>query len=155
MSKIQKLIRSVLNKETILYLVFGVLTTVLGFVSLKLFDILLGQSLYLISNSLSWVVCVIFAYITNKLFVFESKSWSFSVLKKEVPSFFASRVFSYFVEQASLWFMMDVLMFKERIFGFILFDLSGLMTAKLIVGVLVVIINYIFSKLLIFKNKKQ
>lgn len=152
-SKIKKLIKAFLNKETILYLIFGFLTTALGFVTLKLFDVLLGSKLYLVSNSLSWLLCVAFAYVTNKLFVFESKSWDFKVLKKEIPSFLSARIASYFVEQGSLWFMMEVLTFKDRIFDFIIIRLSGLMTAKLIVGVIVVIINYALSKLLIFKKK--
>lgn len=151
--KIKKLIKAFLNKETILYLIFGFLTTALGFVTLKLFDVLLGSKLYLVSNSLSWLLCVAFAYVTNKLFVFESKSWDFKVLKKEIPSFLSARIASYFVEQGSLWFMMEILTFKDRIFDFIIIRLSGLMTAKLIVGVIVVIINYALSKLLIFKKK--
>lgn len=150
----KKLIKAFLNKETILYLVFGVLTTVLGFVSLKLFDTLLGQKLYLISNSLSWLLCVAFAFVTNKLFVFESKSWSKDILKKEVPSFFSARIASYFIEQGGLWLMMDILLFKDKIFDFVFFRLSGLMTAKLIVGVIVVVFNYVLSKALIFKKQK-
>ena len=150
----KKLINALLNKETILYLVFGVLTTVVGFVTLKLFDMLLGKELYLISNSLSWLLCVAFAFVTNKLFVFESKSWSKDILKKEVPSFFSARIASYFIEQGGLWLMMDILLFKDKIFDFVFFRLSGLMTAKLIVGVIVVVFNYVLSKALIFKKQK-
>ena len=150
----KKLITALLNKETILYLVFGVLTTVVGFVTLKLFDMLLGKELYLISNSLSWLLCVAFAFVTNKLFVFESRSWSKDILKKEVPSFFSARIASYFIEQGGLWLMMDILLFKDKIFDFVFFRLSGLMTAKLIVGVIVVVFNYVLSKALIFKKQK-
>lgn len=150
----KKLINALLNKETILYLVFGVLTTVVGFVTLKLFDMLLGKELYLISNSLSWLLCVAFAFVTNKLFVFESRSWSKDILQKEVPSFFSARIASYFIEQGGLWLMMDILLFKDKIFDFVFFRLSGLMTAKLIVGVIVVVFNYVLSKALIFKKQK-
>lgn len=151
----KKLIKAFLNKETILYLFFGVITTVIGFVSLKLFDTLLGQRLYLVSNSLSWFLCVAFAFVTNKLYVFESKSWSRETLKKEIPSFFSARIASYFIEQGSLWLMMDVLLFKDRVFDFIVIRLSGLMTAKCIVGVIVVVFNYVLSKLLIFKKSQS
>lgn len=149
----KKLINAFLNKETILYLVFGVLTTVLGFLTLKFFDVLLGQSLYLVSNSLSWIICVAFAYVTNKLFVFESKEWKAEVIRKEIPSFLSARIASYFVEQGCLWVMMDVLFFKEKVFDFIVVRLSGLMTAKLVVAVVVVVVNYVLSKVLIFKKK--
>lgn len=149
----KKLIKAFLNKETILYLVFGVLTTAVSFVTLKLFDVALGKELYLVSNSLSWILSVAFAYVTNKLFVFESKSWKRDVLKKEIPSFLSARIASYFIEQGGLWLMMDVLLFKDKVFDFIVIRLSGLMTAKLVLAVLVVIINYVLSKMLIFKSR--
>ena len=149
----KKLIKAFLNKETILYLVFGVLTTAVGFVTLKLFDVVLGKELYLVSNSLSWILSVAFAYVTNKLFVFESKSWKRDVIKKEIPSFLSARIASYFIEQGGLWLMMDVLLFKDKVFDFIVIRLSGLMTAKLVLAVLVVIINYVLSKVLIFKSR--
>lgn len=155
MHKIIKLIKAFINKETILYLLFGLLTTVVSFASLKIFDVILGKDLYLVSNTASWLFSVSFAYITNKIFVFESKSWSVSVLKKEIPSFFSARIFSYFVEQGSLWLLMEALGFKERVFDFIIVKFSGLMTAKMIIGVLVVAINYVLSKLLIFRKKEK
>ena len=149
----KKLIKAFLNKETILYLVFGVLTTAVSFVTLKLFDVALGKELYLVSNSLSWILSVAFAYVTNKLFVFESKSWKKDVLKKEIPSFLSARIASYFIEQGGLWLMMDVLLFKDKVFDFIVIRLSGLMTAKLVLAVVVVIVNYVLSKVLIFKSR--
>lgn len=149
----KKLIKAFLNKETILYLVFGVLTTAVSFVTLKLFDVALGKELYLVSNSLSWILSVAFAYVTNKLFVFESKSWKRDVLKKEIPSFLSARIASYFIEQGGLWLMMDVLLFKDKVFDFIVIRLSGLMTAKLVLAVVVVIVNYVLSKVLIFKSR--
>ena len=149
----KKLIKAFLNKETILYLVFGVLTTAVSFVTLKLFDVALGKELYLVSNSLSWILSVAFAYVTNKLFVFESKSWKKDVLKKEIPSFLSARIASYFIEQGGLWLMMDVLLFKDKVFDFIVIRLSGLMTAKLVLAVVVVVVNYVLSKVLIFKSR--
>ena len=149
----KKLIKAFLNKETILYLVFGVLTTAVSFVTLKLFDVALGKELYLVSNSLSWILSVAFAYVSNKLFVFGSKSWKRDVLKKEIPSFLSARIASYFIEQGGLWLMMDVLLFKDKVFDFIVVRLSGLMTAKLVLAVVVVIVNYVLSKVLIFKSR--
>lgn len=155
MNKIKKLFKTLVNKETITYLIFGVLTTVVSFVTLKLFDVLLGTKLYLISNTISWIASVAFAYVTNKLFVFESKSWKFDVLKKEIPSFLGARIASYFVEQGCLWLFMNPLNFENRVFDFRIFKLSGLMTAKVIASVLVVIINYVLSKFFIFTKKSK
>ena len=152
--KIKKLIKIFFNKETVLYLLFGLLTTVVSFTSLNIFDILFGKDLYLLSNTLSWFLSVSFAYITSKLFVFESKSLSFSVLKKEIPSFFGARIITYFIEQGGLWLSMEVFLFKEKVFDFIFFKLSGLMTAKIAVSVLVVVINYFLSKHVIFRKNK-
>ena len=154
MEKIKKLIHSLLNKETITYVLFGVLTTVVNLVVFKLFDVLFGGKLYLLTNSIAWIAAVVFAYITNKLFVFESKSWKFDVLKKEIPSFFGARVASYFIEQAGLWFFVEILHFDEKVFDFIIIELGGKMVAKIILGVLVVIINYVLSKFIIFAKKK-
>mgnify|MGYP005608009037 FL=1 len=78
-------------KELITYGIFGVATTVVDFVTFKLAGMVLGESLYLLSNVIAWVVSVIFAYITNKLWVFESKSMKSEVVLKELFSFFAAR----------------------------------------------------------------
>ena len=155
MEKIKKLIHALLNKETITYVLFGVLTTLVNLVVFKAFDVVFGGKLYLLTNSIAWVAAVVFAYITNKLFVFESKSWKFDVLKKEIPSFVGARVASYFIEQAGLWFFVELLHFDEKTFNFIVVSLSGKIVAKLILGVLVVIINYVLSKFIIFAKKKE
>lgn len=80
MEKLKAIFKKLVNKETILYVVFGVLTTLVNFVAFKLFtmvfDKLISSQLGVhISNVLAWIFAVAFAYVTNKLFVFESKSW--------------------------------------------------------------------------------
>ena len=155
MEKIKKLLHAVFNKETITYVIFGVLTTLVNLVVFKAFDVLFSGRLYLLTNSIAWIAAVVFAYVTNKLFVFESKSWKFDVLKKEIPSFFGARIASYFIEQAGLWFFVEILRFDERVFDFIVVKLSGKIVAKLILGVLVVIINYVLSKFIIFSKKDK
>ena len=81
MEKLKAIFKKIVNKETILYIVFGVLTTLVNFVAFKLFtmvfDKLVSSQLGVhISNVLAWIFAVAFAYVTNKLFVFESKSWA-------------------------------------------------------------------------------
>ena len=72
-NKIKKLAKK--YRELITYIIFGVLTTIVSLVSFKIFDSLLGEKLYLLTNIMSWIFAVSFAYITNKVFVFNSKSY--------------------------------------------------------------------------------
>lgn len=153
MDKIKKLFKALINRETITYIFFGVMTTLVNLVVFKIFDVFFEGRYYLVTNSIAWVVSVAFAYITNKLFVFESKSWKFDVLKKEIPSFVGARVASYFIEQVGLWFFVDILHFDEKVFNFVIISLGGKIIAKLILGVVVVIINYVLSKFIIFAKK--
>lgn len=142
-------------KELISYVFFGVLATIVSILSFKLFDVLLGPQLYLLSNVISWIITVIFAYFTNKIWVFESKSWKANVLVKEIVSFFGARVFSLIVEEAGLWLMIDQMDMGGISWDILAFSISGNMIAKIIMQVVVVILNYVFSKLIIFKKKKE
>lgn len=140
-------------KELFMYLVFGALTTLVNFVVFMVADATLGAKAYLISNAIAWIVSVIFAYITNKLFVFASKSFALHVFAKEFLEFLLARVFSFVVEEAGMWLFVDVLAFGKfaaDIFGF---SISGQLIAKAILAVIVVVMNYFFSKFIIFKKK--
>lgn len=127
-----------LTKELVLYVVFGALTTVVSFVSYYACNTMLGIH-YLASNIVSWILAVLFAYITNKLFVFESKGLSKKELAREFFAFIAARLVSLGMEELGLWLMIGTLHWNENL-------------AKLIMQVVVVIANYVFSKLLIFKK---
>ncbi|MCM1114634.1 MAG: GtrA family protein [Clostridium sp.] len=142
-------------KEPISYIFFGVLTTIVSLASFKAFDMLLGKKLYLITNIFSWLLAVIFAYITNKLWVFESKSWKAGVVGRELISFFGARVFSLIIEEAGLWLMIDACHMGNINWNILSFGVNGNMLAKLIMQIVVVILNYIFSKLVIFKKQKD
>lgn len=155
MDKIKALFKKLVNKETVTYVIFGVLTTLVNLLVFKGFDVLFKGKYYLFTNTIAWIAAVAFAYVTNKLFVFESKSWKLDVIKKEIPSFLGARIASYFVEQAGLWIFVELLNFDEKVFDFILVKLSGKITAKLIIGVIVVVINYVLSKFIIFSKKEK
>ncbi|MBR2024889.1 MAG: GtrA family protein [Clostridia bacterium] len=154
MKKIKNLI--IKYKELLLYLIFGVLTTVVSIVSFWLFGLFIPDKLYLITNVISWIISVTFAFITNKLFVFESKKWGKAELSSEIPKFLGARVFSLVIEELGLILFIDLLNFNEFskvIFGF---NITGELIAKTIMSVIVIILNYFFSKFLIFtKNKKN
>ena len=165
-SFIGKLIDKFFTKEIVSYIFFGVLTTAVNLLTFYLFkelfisigwegilntllssagwekalDFLSDGSDYLDANTIAWVVGVLFAFFTNKLFVFESKSWKPSVASKEFTGFVGARVFSLVVEMLGMFVMVTLLTWNELV-------------SKLIIGVVVIIMNYIFSKLLIFKKK--
>ena len=117
-------------EEVILYVVFGVLTTLVNFVSFWVFNKILGEKFYLVSNVIAWFISVVFAYVTNKLWVFESKSWAFKILLKEVPEFFAARLFSLGVEEGGLWLFVDIFGFDRYSFTVFNFEVTGKLIAK-------------------------
>lgn len=142
--KILKIVRN----EAFLYLSFGLLTTVVNYASFLLFLQFLGYDKVLTVNTISFVFASSFAYITNKLFVFQSKSWGFKVLCKEILSFFSARILSYFFEQIGLYVSTDI-MNLER---FSIFGIDGILISKVILSFLAVLLNWVFSKFFIFKK---
>lgn len=127
--------------DLILYLIFGVLTTVVNYlVYLPCFNIL-GLSASL-SNVISWAAAVIFAFLTNKPFVFRSHDWSAKVVLPELAKFVGCRMGSGVLETGILLLTVDIWGWNGNIW-------------KLVTSVLVVILNYIGSKLLVFSNKRE
>ena len=152
----KSIIKKLINKETITYLVFGVLTTVVNFAVLEGLRLIISDKLILLINVIAWAASVAFAYVTNKLFVFESKSWKGSVLRKEIPSFVGARVFSLGVEELGLLIFITWLGFDSFVLElFPGFAIGGKMLTKIGLAVIVVIMNYVFSKFIIFKNKDK
>ncbi|MBQ6830319.1 MAG: GtrA family protein [Clostridia bacterium] len=134
-------------KEVLLYLIFGVATTAVNFVIYSLLVKLLHCNMTL-SNTVAWLGAVIFAFVTNKLFVFESKRFDLAVLAKEILSFFGARILSGVIE----------IVLPEQLVNLgldaTIFGIDGLV-AKALVSVIVIVLNYVFSKLFIFKKKKE
>ncbi|MGX4598435.1 GtrA family protein [Faecalimicrobium sp. JNUCC 81] len=125
-------------KEVILYLFFGVLTTIVSFVSYYFCSEVL-QIHYLISNIISWVLAVAFAYATNRIWVFKSKSNNLTSMLKEMFTFVNCRLLSGVIDMVVMFLLVDVLIIND-------------LYAKLFTQVIVVILNYVFSKLIIFKK---
>lgn len=134
---LQKKMPSVFNRETISYIVFGVLTTVVSFVSQMLFS---AAGFPVIVNTIgSWVCAVIFAYIVNKLFVFESKTDTAKAFWRELGLFIGARVASLGMELVFMFVTVELLNFSEAV-------------CKLVAQVFILVANYVFSKLFIFKK---
>jgi putative flippase GtrA len=131
-------------KEIIMYLIFGVMTTA---VSLLVYSLAVKLFFFGITaaSAVSWVIAVSFAFVTNKLFVFESRSREVKTVLREAVSFFAARIVSGVVE-----IFLPELLFIIGL-DFSLFGVKGIV-AKIIVNLIVIIMNYIFSKLFVFKK---
>ncbi|MBP5272388.1 MAG: GtrA family protein [Clostridia bacterium] len=134
-------------KEIINYLIFGGLTTVVSWGTYSIFIKGFGMEVA-VGNVLSWICAVLFAFVTNKLFVFESKSWAPVTAVREFFSFIGARLFTGAIE----W--VGVPYFSTHGLTHPLFGVKGLL-AKIVVSIVVIIMNYVFSKFLIFIKKKQ
>ena len=150
MEKLKKL----LNRETILYIVFGVATTVINYIVFHiLYNVLWHQNHSLAANAAAFVAAVIFAFVVNKLFVFESRSWDGATLKREIPSFLGARIGSFGIEEAGLFL-------AEKVFklgGVIAISIGGtafdwITVVKVALAFVVVALNYVFCKLFVFKK---
>lgn len=142
-------------KEIILYIFFGVLTTIVNFVIYFIMNALLGEDMYLVSNVIAWIGAVAFAYVTNKIWVFESKSRESKTLLREIGEFVSARLLSLGIEEAGLYIFVDLLKFSAYSFSFLRLTITGDVIAKIIMQIIVVTLNYIFSKFIIFKKVKK
>ena len=124
--------------DMVSYLFFGVLTTAVNYlVYLPLYN-LLGISAA-VSNIIAWVAAVVFAYVTNKPFVFKSHDWSMKTVLPELGKFVGCRAASGGLETVLILLTVDILGWNGNIW-------------KLIISILVVILNYVSSKLLVFRK---
>lgn len=144
-----KKIKNILNqhKEIVSYVLFGAATTLVNWVTYSALVEVLGTGMY-VANVAAWVVAVIFAYITNKIWVFESKCYKFANIIREFGLFLGARILSGVFEMV----MFPIFMYcgvTQKIFG-----IKG-MWAKIIISVGVIILNYIFSKVLVFRKQEE
>ena len=148
-------IRALLRKhrELISYVFWGVMTTAVNYVTY----LLLTKGLhvyYLTSNIIAWTVSVLFAYFVNKLFVFQSKDWAWRVALRELWQMAASRLFTLGLETVILWFFVDTLRFGDAVIQLTAgVSIHGDAVVKLAANVVVVVVNYVLSKFIIFKKK--
>lgn len=138
---IKKLWKLFVNRETITYGIAGVSTTIVNFVAYHLFCNILGIP-NLIANAIAWVIAVAFAYVVNARWVFQDKQEDAAAESKKIAKFFGARIVTFVVEEAGMFILVDLLKGNNLIM-------------KAIVAVLVIILNYIFSKLFVFTKKKD
>lgn len=134
------------NREMLMYLFFGVMTTAVSFVTAGISKILLEHiglgkdPVSLISTLFSWICAVTFAYVTNRIWVFDSKVKGKKGILTEMVSFYGGRVFTLLVEMGMMWL------------GYSVMGINYWVT-KIVANVVVLILNYVISKLFVFKKK--
>lgn len=149
------------RKEMIMYCVFGTTAAIINIFFLHIFNLLIGEEFFLINNVLSWIITVAFAFTANKLWVFNSKSWEKHLLLKELGGFVGARLISLAIEEFGLTLFITILHFDVISIKIFPYDSTGILLSKIILQIIVIISNYVFSKLIIFrdrdksKNKKE
>ena len=128
------------NKEIINYIIFGLLTTIVNILTYYILTSTIlnpNNSIELqIANVISWITCVTFAYFTNKKYVFESQEKN---IKKEITKFYIARLLTLFIDMLLMYILVTKLHLNDKII-------------KIIVQIIIIITNYILSKLLVFKK---
>ncbi len=137
LKKIADLYRS--HKEGMRYLIFGALTTFVNIISYSILYYIFHISNG-VSNVIAWIIGATFAYVTNKIYVFESKTSTKKDLFKEIIYFYSCRLLTLAVDQGIMIFTVDKLGWNALLM-------------KILSNIIVIILNFIFSKILIFKKK--
>ena len=125
-----------ISKEMFFYLLFGGLTTLVNIISFYFLDIAGFSTAF--STAIAWIISVVFAFVTNKLYVFEISE---KKLLKQMLSFFACRIFTGVIDLLIMLIFVDLIHFNS-------------MFIKICSNVIVIVLNYIFIKFLIFKKEK-
>ena len=117
------------------------MTTIVNIVTYNLLYYKFGVT-NVVSNIVAWVLAVLFAYITNKLYVFNSKSWEIDYLLREIALFFSARLLTGIIDTAIMYMVVDLM--NQEAFVW-----------KLLTNVIVVVLNYLASKFIIFKDRDK
>lgn len=126
------------GNEIILYLIFSILITLVNIIGYIICTRSLSLDVYN-SNVIAWLLAILFAYLTNRTFVFHSKAKTFKDKLIEAVNFFGSRLFLFVVDMVVMYIMVD------------LFNISD-MVSKVVVNIIVIVLGYVLSKLFIFKK---
>lgn len=128
-------------KEILLYLFFGGLAFIISIASYAFANIELGMN-ELIANVVSWILAVLFAFITNRIWVFQAPTKTTGEFIKQITSFFAGRIATFVVEEVILLVFITWLGFNS-------------IGVKVVAQIVVIVLNYVISKLVIFKKDEE
>lgn len=129
------------HKEKIAYVFWGGVTTVINIGTYSLFARIVHLNT-MVSNVLAWIITILVAYITNKLYVFNSKSFDMKVVIREFVSFLVCRLASLVLDMAIMYTFINIFKFND-------------IMVKTASNVVVIIVNYILSKLVIFRQREE
>ena len=137
-AKFKTLLKKALNQETIMYIFFGGMTTV---ISIVIYAVCISAGFNVaLSNTVSTIAAVSFAFVTNKLWVFESKDLSIKTTRRELTKFLGGRGLTYLIETGMLIFLVDYLGLHPII-------------CKNFTQIVIIVLNYLISKLVVFKKR--
>ena len=139
------------RREQILYLFFGVWTTVINYGVFWLLEKMWHGRHVLIANLITFVAATLFAFVTNKIWVFQSRSRRPAVLAREAAAFVSSRLFSFALEEAGLYTAAYLLRLGRFRFG----PVDGVLISKIVLSFAAVVLNYFLSKLLVFPQRYE
>lgn len=125
-------------KELICYGIFGFGATLINIFSFYLFRRIFNLDI-IISNIFAWLLAFIFAFVTNKLWVFESKNWTSQTAIKEIVNFLIARFATLVLDTFCMWLMIDILAINDLV-------------SKISVNIIVIVVNYVTSKFWVFKQ---
>lgn len=128
-------------REVWLYLFFGFLTTVINFLVYEVFTKLFDVK-YSISNVIAWILSVTFAYIVDRNIVFESQKNKITDIIKEIVLFFGARIMSLIIDMILMYIGVELLLVNDTV-------------VKIISNIVVIIVNYLISKLIVFNRRKK
>lgn len=126
-------------REIALYIIFGVATTLMNILTYYVCNHWFGLGV-VIATAVAWIGSVMFAYITNKLWVFKSKERKWNVIVHEMIVFFLARLATGVLDIIMMYFLVQVLLLND-------------MLMKILINIIIIILNYMASKLLVFKRK--
>lgn len=141
MKSLIKKVKKIITKELVVYGIVGVCTTIVNLASFYIICNVLGVP-DLTANVIAWIIAVVFAYVTNDIVVFHDKHGSFSTEVMKVVKFFAARLLTLGIEEAGLFIFVTKLNYNNMI-------------VKAVLAIIVILVNYVFSKLYIFNHKTE
>lgn len=152
-------------KEIVMYIIFGVMTTIVNWGTYALFTKLLpvenANLVVFVSNVISWIGSVAFAFVTNKIWVFRSRSWNVKTVVTEGVAFVSARMLTGILEVVGVPILCNAgfdryfyTIAKKADVGGSFFYVDGIYS-KMAFAIIVVILNYVFSKLFVFKDSQH
>lgn len=130
-----------IHKELISYIFWGAITTAVNFITYFICTKLFHWN-YLFSNLIAWILAVLFAFFANKILVFQDADWHKRKVFPAFGKFLGARIFSFLFESFTLWLGISILAISDGI-------------VKILAGITVIVLNYLFSKIFIFRRKES